>query len=765
MRKIAWLVLMTLLASAPVLAQRLSDQTSASAKVHFIENLLQQMTLDEKIGQLRLNCVGVQSPREQLLQEAAASRVGGIFYAVGRADLREFQDAAMGSRLKIPLFFAYDVIHGHRTIFPIGIGLASTWDMDAVTLAGRTAAQEASDDGLDMVFSPMVDITRDPRWGRASEGWGEDAWLSARYTATMVEALQGSNLGVAGNVMASAKHFALYGAAEGGRDYNSADMSLPRMYQDYLPPYRAAVRAGVGAMMLTYIAINGVPATSNTWLIRDLLRKQWRFKGLIISDFNAVADLVSHGVASNGREAAMLAIKAGLNMSMFDTLFRDELPDLVRSGAVSQEEIDDAVREVLGAKYDMGLFADPYLRIGAVSDDPQDIHDESRLHREQARDVARKSLVLLKNQRNVLPLDRAAVIAVVGPLAKSRLDILGNWSAIGSAAQAVSVYDGIANALGAPERLLYARGADVTDDPQVLNFLNAPGANPADVEVDPRSPTSMLQEAVEVARHADVVVAVVGESRGMSYEGASRASLGLPGYQARLIQALKATGKPLVLVLMNGRALSIGKEHDAADAVLETWYSGTEGGNAIADVLFGDYNPSGKLPVTFPRSVGQVPTYYNHLNTNRPYQANDPRAQTSRYFDEEYGPLYPFGFGLSYTQFSVSDITLTRHNLNRGEVLGASVVVKNTGPRAGATVVQLYIRDISASISRPVKELKRYRRIMLQAGEEKTVSFNLSEQDLKFYNAKLEYAAEAGAFSVMIGLDSRDVKEARFELF
>ncbi|VVQ04267.1 Beta-glucosidase BoGH3B [Pseudomonas fluorescens] len=765
MRTIAWLMLITFLASAPVVAQRLSDQTSAAAKAHFIENLLRQMTTEEKIGQLRLNCIGVQSPREQLLEEAAASRLGGIFYAVGRADLREFQDAALRSRLKIPLFFAYDVIHGHRTIFPIGIGLASTWDTGAITLAGRIAAQEASADGLDMVFSPMVDITRDPRWGRASEGWGEDAWLSALYTSTMVQALQGSTLGAAGNVMASAKHFALYGAPEGGRDYNSVDMSLPRMYQDYLPPYHAAVKAGVGAMMLTYIAINGVPATSNTWLIRDLLRKQWRFKGLIISDFNAVADLVSHGVASTDREAAMLAIRAGLNMSMSDTLFRDELPGLLRSGAVSQEEVDDAVREVLGAKYDLGLFADPYLRIGAAKDDPADIHAETRMHREQARDVARKSLVLLKNQRNALPLDKSARIAVVGPLAKSRLDILGNWSSIATSAQAVSVYDGIAHALDAPDRLLYARGADVTDDPRILDYLNVPGANPADVEVDPRSPTRMLQEAVDVARQADVVVAVVGESRGMSYEGASRASLGLPGYQARLISALKATGKPLVLVLMNGRPLSIGKEHDMADAVLETWYSGTEGGNAIADVLFGDYNPSGKLPITFPRSVGQVPTYYNHLNTSKPPQADAPRAVASRYIDEQNGPLYPFGFGLSYTQFSLSDITLTRQSLKRGEVLGASVVLKNTGQRAGETVVQLYLRDISASISRPVKELKRYQKILLQAGEERTLYFNLSEEDLKFYNAQLEHAAEAGAFSVMIGLDSRDVKERRFELF
>jgi beta-glucosidase len=765
MRKIAWIILFTLLSSQCIWATQRLESVPDYAKRQFIDKLMKQMTTEEKIGQLRLNCIGVQSPRERLLEEAAASRLGGVFYAVGRAELREFQDTALRSRLKIPLFFAYDVIHGHRTLFPIGLGLASTWDTGAIALSGRIAAQEAGADGVDMVFSPMVDVTRDPRWGRASEGWGEDAYLSARYTAAMVTALQGSTLSAPGNVMASAKHFALYGAAEGGRDYNSVDMSLPRMYQDYLPPYRAAVKAGVGAMMLTYIAINGIPATSNSWLIRDLLRKQWRFKGLIISDFNGVADLVTHGVASNGREAAMMAINAGLTMSMNDELFRDELPALLQSGAVSQDEIDNAVRVVLSAKYDLGLFANPYLRIGNVKDDPADINAESRLHRAQARDVARKSLVLLKNEQAALPLDKSAVVAVIGPLAKSRLDILGNWSSIGSPAQAISVYDGIAQALGSTDRLLYARGADITDDSRVLDYLNAPGANPADVEVDPRSPTRMLQEAVEVARQADVVVAVVGESRGMSYEGASRASLALPGFQSRLIQALKNTGKPLVLVLMNGRPLSIGKEHELADAVLETWYSGTEGGNAIADVLFGDYNPSGKLPISFPRSVGQVPTYYNHLNTNRPHQTDAPRALTSRYFDEAYGPLYPFGFGLSYTTFSVSDITLTRQSLRRGETLGASVMVKNTGQRAGETVVQLYIRDISASISRPVKELKSYQKIMLQAGEEKLVNFNLSEEDLKFYNAQLQYAAEVGAFNVLIGLDSREVKERRFELF
>lgn len=738
--------------------------TETEEKARFLDDLLGQMTLAEKIGQLRLNCIGPGLTREQMLEEVAASALGGVFYVAGRSEARAFQDAAMRSRLKIPVFFAYDVIHGHRTAFPIGLGLASSWDVPSVSMSARIAALEASADGLDMVFSPMVDIARDPRWGRASEGWGEDAYLASRFTAAVVRSLQGPRLSEASSVMASSKHFALYGAAEGGRDFNSVDMSLSKMYQDYLPPYQAAVNAGVGAMMLSYVTINGVPATSNRWLIRDVLRSQWQFKGLTLSDFNAVADLVSHGVARTRREAAMRAIKAGVNMSMSDTAYRDELPALVKSGAVTEEEIDEAVRAVLGAKYDLGLFKDPYLRIGDASGDPAQIDDERRLHRSEARDVARKSLVLLKNQNAALPLKKTASVAVVGPLAKSRVDILGTWSSIASPAQAVSVYDGISHAIGDPKRVLYARGADISDDPAVLDYLNAPGANPPDVEVDPRTPENMLKEAVEVASQADVVVAVVGEARGMSHEGASRSSLTLPGRQSLLIQALKATGKPLVLVLMNGRPLSIGQEHDIADAVLETWYSGTEGGNAIADVLFGDYNPSGKLPITFPRSVGQIPTYYSHLNTSRPFKVSTPLAASSRYFDEDYGPLYPFGFGLSYTQFDVSELTLSSTILKPGERLRASVVVKNSGKRAGETVVQLYIRGLSASVSRPVKELKGFEKIMLQPGEERVMNFQLSEEDLKYYNAQLERVAEPGPFSVMVGLDSRDVKEQRFEL-
>lgn len=762
MKMLTGIGLITLLLCQPGWAQ--TGSVPGDDKALFIADLLQRMTIEEKIGQLRLNCIGQQMPQETFLEEATLGQVGGLFYVTGRSDLRAFQDAALRSRLKIPLFFAYDVIHGHRTLFPIGLGLASTWDVDAVALSARIAAKEASADGLDMVFSPMVDITRDPRWGRMSEGLGEDTYMASRYAQVMVNALQGSKLGAVDSVMASAKHFALYGAAEGGRDYNSVDMSLPKMYQDYLPPYRSAVNAGVGAMMLTYVAINGTPATSNTWLIHDLLRKQWDFKGLTISDFDAVNELVTHGVARDGREAALRAIKAGVNMSMTDTLYRKELPGLLKSGDVSQEEIDDAVRAVLGAKYDLGLFADPYLRIGAAHDDPPDNNAEDRLHRAQAREVARKSLVLLKNRANVLPLKKDGVVAVVGALAKSRLDILGTWSSIGSPVQAVSVYDGIANALGDPSRLLYARGADITDDQSVLTYLNQPGANPSDVEVDPRPAQQMIEEAVKVAEQAEIVVAVVGESRGMSYEGASRASLGLPGYQSDLIKALKATGKPLVLVLMNGRPLSIGKEQDAADAVLETWYSGTEGGNAIADVLFGDYNPSGKLPVSFPRSVGQIPMYYNHLNTSRPHLLENPRAVTSRYFDEAYGPLYPFGFGLSYTQFSLSDVTLTSKQLERSDTLGASVVVKNTGQREGETVVQLYVRDVSASISRPIKELKGFQKVMLKPGEEKVIQFTLNENDLKFYDAQLKHAAESGEFKVLIGLDSQNVKDRSFEL-
>ena len=762
MKKLCLLGLFVSLASHTVLAA--TTPAPLENKDAFINNLMKQMTLDEKIGQLRLISIGPEMPREMIRKEIAAGNIGGTFNSITRPENRPMQDAAMRSRLKIPMFFAYDVIHGHRTIFPIPIALASSWDMDAIGLSGRIAAKEAAADSLDITFAPMVDVSRDPRWGRTSEGFGEDTYLVSRIAGVMVRAFQGTGANAADSIMASVKHFALYGAVEGGRDYNVVDMSPVKMYQDYLPPYRAAIDAGAGGVMVALNSINGVPATANTWLMNDLLRKEWGFKGLTVSDHGAIFELIKHGVAADGREAAKLAIKAGIDMSMNDTLYGKELPGLLKSGEIEQKDIDNAVREVLAAKYDMGLFKDPYLRIGKAEDDPADTYAESRLHRAEARDVARRSLVLLKNQNETLPLKKDAKVALVGPLAKAPIDMMGSWAAAGKPTQSVTLFDGMSSVIGNKANLIYARGANITSDKKVLDYLNFLNFDAPEVVDDPRPANVLIDEAVKAAKDADVIVAAVGESRGMSHESSSRTDLNIPENQRELIRALKATGKPLVLVLMNGRPLTILEENQSADAILETWFSGTEGGNAIADVLFGDYNPSGKLPVTFPRSVGQIPTYYNHLSIGRPFTPGKPGNYTSQYFDDTTGPLFPFGFGLSYTSFSLTDMALSSTTLNKTGKLDASVMVKNTGKRDGETVVQLYLQDVTGSMIRPVKELKNFQKIMLKAGEQKVVHFTITEDDLKFFNAQLKYVAEPGKFNVQIGLDSQDVTQQSFEL-
>ncbi|AOA06275.1 beta-glucosidase [Pseudomonas fragi] len=762
MRKMCLLGIVISLASHTAWAQ--APAAPLPPKDVFVAELLKKMSVDEKIGQLRLISIGPEMPREMIRKEIAAGRIGGTFNSISRDENRPMQDAAMRSRLQIPMFFAYDVIHGHRTIFPISLALASSWDMDAIGLSGRIAAKEASADSIDLTFAPMVDIARDPRWGRTSEGFGEDTYLVSRIARVMVQAYQGASPALPGNIMASVKHFALYGAVEGGRDYNTVDMSPTRMFQDYLPPYHAAIEAGAGSVMVALNSINGVPATSNMWLMQDLLRKEWGFKGVAVSDHGAINELIKHGVAKDSREAAKLAIKAGIDMSMNDKAYGEELPGLLKSGEVPQSDLDNAVREVLGAKYDMGLFADPYLRIGKAEDDPADVKADSRLHRAEAREVARKSLVLLKNQNETLPLKKQARIALVGPLAKAPIDIMGSWAAAGQPAQSVTVFDGMRNAIGQQGNLIYARGANITDDQKIVDYLNFLNFDAPEVVNDPRPAQVMIDEAVKAAQQADVVVAVVGESRGMSHESSSRTNLDIPASQRALITALKATGKPLVLVLMNGRPLSIDVQQQQADAVLETWFSGTEGGNAIADVLFGDYNPSGKLPITFPRSVGQIPTYYSHLSIGRPFTPGKPGNYTSQYFDEGNSPLYPFGYGLSYTDFSLSAVSLSSKTLAPGATLTASVTVKNTGKRAGETVVQLYIQDVTATMSRAVKELKNFEKVMLKPGEQKVVQFTLGENDLKFYNAQLQHVAEPGEFNVQIGLDSQNVQQNSFQL-
>jgi beta-glucosidase len=746
----------------PALAETVQGNhpMTEQARDAFVNQLLKKMTLDEKIGQLRLISVGPDNPKEVIRDMIQKSQVGAIFNTVTRQDIRAMQDQAMQlSRLKIPLFFAYDVIHGQRTIFPIPLALASSWDLDAVKEVGRVSAYEAADDGLNMTWAPMVDVSREPRWGRGSEGFGEDTYLTSEMGRSMVQSMQGKSAADRYSVMTSVKHFALYGAVEGGRDYNTVDMSPQRMFQDYLPPYKASLDAGSGGVMVALNSINGVPATADSWLLKDLLRDKWKFKGITISDHGAIKELIKHGVASDPQEAVRIALKSGVDMSMSDEYYSKYLPALVKSGDVTMAEIDDAARHVLNVKYDMGLFNDPYSHLGPKESDPQDTNAESRLHRAEARDVARKSIVLLKNRLETLPLKKSGTIALIGPLADSQRDIMGSWSAAGVAKQSVSLLQGMRNATEGKATLLYEKGANVTDNKGIQDFLNL---YEQAVSVDTRSPQQMIDDAVAKAKQADVVVAAVGEAQGMAHEASSRSDLVIPPSQQKLLAALKATGKPLVIVLMNGRPLSIVNEDRMADAVLETWFSGTEGGNAIADVLFGDYNPSGKLPVSFPRSVGQIPIYYNHLPTGRPYNFAKPNKYTSHYYDAVNGPLYPFGYGLSYTTFTVSPVKMSSPTMPRNGSIEASVTVTNSGKRDGATVVQMYLNDPVASISRPVQELRGFKRIMLKAGESQTVNFKIDVDALKFWNQQMQHVAEPGKFNVMIGLDSVRTQDAQF---
>ncbi|WP_210453607.1 beta-glucosidase BglX [Pantoea ananatis] len=750
------LALQPAFAGEPTVHHPMTEQ----ARDAYVNNLLKKMTLDEKIGQLRLISVGPDTPKEAVREMIHKGQVGAIFNTVTRQDIRAMQDQVMQlSRLKIPLFFAYDVVHGQRTIFPIPLALASSWDLDAVNEVGRISAYEAADDGLNMTWAPMVDVSREPRWGRVSEGFGEDTYLTSAMGRTMVQAMQGKSPADRYNIMTSVKHFALYGAVEGGRDYNTVDMSPQRMFQDYLPPYKASLDAGSGGVMVALNSINGVPATADSWLLKDLLRHEWKFKGITISDHGAIKELIKHGVASDPQDAVRIAIKSGVDMSMSDEYYSQYLPDLVKRGIVSKAEIDDAARHVLNVKYDMGLFNDPYSHLGPKESDPQDTNAESRLHRPEARDVARKSMVLLKNRLDTLPLKKSGTIALIGPLADSQRDVMGSWSAAGVAKQSVSLLQGMKNAIEGKATLLYAKGANVSDNKGIQDFLNM--YEPA-VAVDPRSPQAMIDEAVEKAKQADVIVAAVGEAQGMAHEASSRSNLMIPPSQQKLLAALKATGKPLVIVLMNGRPLTLVDEDRMADAMLETWFSGTEGGNAIADVLFGDYNPSGKLPMSFPRSVGQIPIYYNHLPTGRPYNFAKPNKYTSHYYDAENGPLYPFGYGLSYTTFTVSPVTLSSETMAHNGSIEASVTVTNSGKVDGATVVQLYLNDPVASISRPVKELHGFKRIMLKAGESQQVTFKIDVDALKFWNQQMKHVAEPGKFNVMIGLDSVRTQNTQF---
>jgi beta-glucosidase len=724
----------------------------------FVTRLMSRMTLEEKIGQLNLPTVGfdVTGPTlsEDVEQKIKNGQVGGVFNTFTPVAVRKLQEIAVTqTRLHIPLLFGYDVIHGHRTIYPIPFGLSATWDTELVERVAAAVADEASADGLHWTFSPMVDIARDPRWGRVSEGAGEDPYLGAEMAKAMVRGYEQGDLRKENTLMSCIKHFALYGAAEAGRDYNTTDMSRLRMYNEYLPPYKAAVDAGASSVMTAFNEVDGVPATGNHWLLTDLLRRQWGFGGFVVTDYTAIMEMEIHGVG-NKAKAAELAVNAGADMDMVSEYFIDELPALVKDGKVKEETIDAACRRILEAKYKLGLFTDPYRGLSEARAEAQIMNAEKLA---LSKEAALKSAVLLKNDRQTLPLDASKKIAFIGPLVNDQRNLIGNWSAAGNPQQAVSLWSALQSKFGG-HKFSYAKGCNLTDDTQLLSQLNRHGG---DITPDSRTPQQLLAEALQVARQADVVVAVLGESFGMSGEAASRTDIALPDNQKTLLKALKAIGKPVALVLMNGRPLTLQWEHDHLDAILETWYAGTCAGDAIADILFGDANPSGKITMTFPRSVGQIPIYYNHKNTGRPF--NEKEKYTTKYLDASNEPLYPFGHGLSYTQFTYSGIQLSDTVLTTGSIT-ATVTLTNNGNYTGEEVVQLYIRDRVGSITRPVKELKGFRKVALQPGESRQISFAITPEQLKFYNADLQWTAEPGDFWVFIGGSSATENKAAFEL-
>ena len=723
----------------------------------YIDGLMKKMTVEEKIGQLNLPVAGwvptgttVSKDTEDKIK---SGKVGGMFGYYDPVRMKAIQKIAVeNSRLKIPLFFGLDVIHGHRTIFPIPLGLAATWDMTLVEKSARIAAQEATAEGLNWTFSPMVDIARDPRWGRISEGNGEDPYLGSQIAKAMVRGYQGDDLSKNNSLMACVKHYALYGAAEAGRDYNTVDMSRSSMFNYYMPPYKAAVEAGAGSIMTSFNVVDEVPASANRWLMTDVLRNQWGFKGFVVTDYTAINEMSAHGLGDLQTVSA-LALKAGVDMDMVGEGFLLTLKKSLNEGKVKMADIDLACRRILEAKWKMGLFKDAYGRLDESRPAKEIMTPENR---KAAREVASHSFVLLKNDMQILPLAKTGkTVAFVGPFADNHRDMLGTWVIGGEWEKSVSVMEGVKNV--APQlATLFAKGSNITDDTSFihrLNFFNQPR-----VTLDPISPETLLRNALETSAKADIIVAVLGESESMSGESSSRTDIGIPDSQRKLLEELVKTGKPVVLVLFTGRPLTLEWEDAHCAAILNVWAPGTEAGNAIADVLFGDVNPSGKLTATFPRSIGQIPLYYNHKPTGRPYNGSYQTKFQSNYLDSSNDPLYPFGYGISYSPFVYEEMKVSSAKLSGNGSLTASVKVSNTGKFAGEEVVQLYISDPVASISRPVKELKSFQKVMLKPGESKVVSFTVTPNDLKFYDNNLKYDWEPGEFKIGIGGNSRDVK-------
>jgi beta-glucosidase len=726
----------------------------------FIDDLMVKMTLEEKLGQINLPGAGDittgQASSSDIGKKIREGKVGGLFNIKSVEKIKAVQKVAVEeSRLKIPLIFGMDVIHGYQTVFPIPLGLSCTWDMNLIEESARIAAQEASADGICWTFSPMVDIARDPRWGRIAEGSGEDAYLGSQIAKAMVKGYQGDDLAKNNTIMACVKHYALYGAAEAGRDYNTTDMSRLRMYNEYFPPYKAAVDAGVGSIMSSFNEVDGIPATGNKWLMTDVLRDQWGFKGFVVTDYTAINEMIDHGMGDLKTVSAM-SLKAGIDMDMVGEGFLSTTKQSIDEGKLKMADVDIACRRVLEAKYKLGLFENPFL----YCDEKRAATELfTQANRDAARKIAAAGFVLLKNENQVLPLEKNVSIALVGPLANNRLNMPGTWSVAADFEKSVSLMDGL-KATGA--NVTYAKGANIVKDAELEARVSIFG-KPTDR--DERSAEEMIAEAVSIAGKADVIVAAMGEAAEMSGECASRTDIGLPQNQQELLKALLKTGKPVVLVLFTGRPLTLTWENANIPAILNVWFAGSEAGNAIADVLYGTVNPSGKLSTTFPQNVGQVPLFYNHKNTGRPLGEGAWFGKfRSNYLDVSNEPLYPFGYGLSYTNFKYSDITLSNTSLKPGGKLEVKVTVSNTGDYDGNETVQLYIRDMVGSITRPVKELKGFQKIFLKKGESRQVVFELTDEDLKFYNSDLKFVAEPGDFKVFVGGNSRDVKEAGFTL-
>jgi beta-glucosidase len=725
----------------------------------FVTNLMSKMTLDEKIGQLNLpgsgDIVTGQASNSDIGKKIKEGQVGGLFNIKSVAKIRAVQKVAVEeSRLKIPLIFGMDVIHGYETVFPIPLGLSCSWDMQEIEKSARVAATEASADGICWTFSPMVDIARDPRWGRIAEGNGEDAYLGSQIARAMVKGYQG-DFSKNTNIMACVKHYALYGAAEAGRDYNTTDMSRVRMFNEYLPPYKAAVDAGAGSVMASFNEVDGIPATANKFLMTDVLRKRWGFKGFVVTDYTGTNEMIEHGLGDLQTVSA-LALKAGIDMDMVGEGFLTTLKKSLEEGKVTLQQIDAACRLILEAKYKLGLFDNPYKYC-----------DEKRAaaeiftnaNRKTAREIAADCFVLLKNQNNVLPLKKGGTIALVGPLADNKENMPGTWSVAADFSKSISVLQGLKEVAGDNAKILYAKGANLDADPV---FEERAGMFGKSLNRDNRPAAEIIQEALNTANQADVIVAALGESAEMTGESSSRSNIEMPQVQKDLLQALLKTGKPVVLVLFTGRPLAIKWENDNVPAILNVWFGGSEAGHAIADVLFGDVNPSGKLSTTWPQNVGQVPIYYNHKNTGRPLPDGAWFQKfRSNYLDVSNDPVYPFGYGLSYSSFAYTDLKLSSTSLKGNQTLTATVTLTNNSTKDGKEVVQLYIRQLVGSITRPVKELKGFQKLFLKAGESKTVSFNITPEDLKFYNSDLKYDWEAGDFVIMVGGNSRDVKSAK----